>query len=86
MKNLLDLVEDFARAHFDKLLLTAILLLLVWIGASAMADSVKSWAMGQANTVIGAIIMLTTGKVIQSVRNGTTSTTTSDTTTSEETK
>ena len=64
MKHFIELIEDFLRAYFDKLLLTAILLLLVWVGANSSVDTVKDWAMGQANTVIGAIIMLTTGKVL----------------------
>ncbi len=67
MKHLLELIEDFLRAYFDKLLLTAILCLLVWIGARSTVDTVKDWAMGQANTVIGAIIMLTTGKVLSRI-------------------
>ncbi len=65
MKHLIEIAEDFIRSNFDKLLLTAILCLLVWIGARSTVDTVKDWAMGQANTVIGAIIMLTTGKVLQ---------------------
>ena len=65
MKHLIDRIEDFARSHFDVLLLTGILLLLVWVGARAGLEKTKEWAMGQANTVIGAIIMLTTGKVKQ---------------------
>ncbi len=67
MRHVLDIFEDFIRSHFDKLLLTAILLLLVWVGSRASVDTVKDWAMGQANTVIGAIIMLTTGKVLQRI-------------------
>lgn len=70
MRHTVELVEEFIRAYFDKLLLTAILLLLVYIGAHSSTAEVKSWAMGQANTVIGAIIMLTTGKIIQKMTNG----------------
>ena len=69
MKHFVDLIEDFLRAYFDKLLLTAVLLLLVWIGANATSADTKTWAMGQANTVIGAIIMLTTGKIVEAMRN-----------------
>ena len=70
MKHLLDTAEELIRAYFDKLLLCAIFAALVYIGAMSTSDDVKQWAMGQANTVIGAIIMLTTGKLIERYRNG----------------
>ncbi len=70
MKHLVELLEDFLRAYFDKLLLTVLFLILVGVGFYATVEKVKEWAMGEAGTVIGAIIMLTTGKIIQRVTNG----------------
>lgn len=67
MKNFLDTFEDLIRAYFDKLLLCFILSMLVGIAVNS-SDRLAEWAMGQANTVIGAIIMLTTGKMIESYR------------------
>ena len=61
MKHFFDVVEDFIRAYFDKLLLTAILGHLL-MGGAQYKD--------MANTVLGAIIMLTTGKVVDRLRNG----------------
>lgn len=69
MKHLFELIEDFIRAYFDKLLLTAILMMLIGIAAQA-PEPIAQWAMGQANTVIGAIVMLMTGQVINRKLNG----------------
>lgn len=69
MKHILDTIEDLIRAYFDKLLLCGILSVLIGI-ASSTTETMSTWAMGQANTVIGAIIMLTTGKLIERYRNG----------------
>jgi len=63
VRHYFDRSEDFLRSHFSELLLTAILVLLVWIGARAGLEKTKEWAMGQANTVIGAIIMLVTREI-----------------------
>lgn len=54
LSTVLDILEDFVRAHFDKLLLTAILVFLAHL---------QRWDM--ANTVLGAIVTLTTGKMLQ---------------------
>ena len=78
MKHFVDLIEDFLRAYFDKLLLTGILGLLVWMGSSHAIEDTRDWAMGQANTVIGAIIMLTTGKIVEAIRNRPNGTTTTE--------
>mgnify|MGYP001571593401 CR=1 FL=1 len=70
MKHLVELLEDFIRSYFDKILLCGLFAGLVWIGARSTEEAVKEWAMGQANTVIGAIIMLTTGAIIGRSKNG----------------
>ena len=69
MKHFFELIEDFIRAYFDKLLLTIILMMLIGI-ASQAPEPIAQWAMGQANTVIGAIVMLMTGQVINRKLNG----------------
>ncbi len=69
MKNMTEVLEDLLRAYFGTLILTGILFLLIWVGANAGLEKTKEWAMGQANTVIGAIIMLTTGKAVQRMAN-----------------
>ena len=66
MKHFCDTVEDFIRAYFDKILLTALFLVLVGIAAQG-PDQLSSWAREQANTVLGAIILLTTGAIIRKV-------------------
>jgi membrane associated rhomboid family serine protease len=58
---ILTALEDFIRAHFDKLALIAIFLFLVWVVIRFDASTTGTWAQQQAGTVIGALIMLITG-------------------------
>lgn len=69
MREVINLIEDFVTRYFDKIFLGMILSGLVTLAASA-TEAISTWAMNQASTVIGAIVMLTTGKVIASSRNG----------------
>ena len=78
MKHFFEVIEDFIRANFDKLLLVGVMHSLI---------AFERWDM--VNTVLGAIIMLTTGIVNRKNGNGngggsTTNTSTSTTIKSEE--
>ncbi len=59
--NLIEIVHDFIRDYFDKLLMIGLFVALVWIGATSVRDDVKSFVMGEAKTVIGCLISLVTG-------------------------
>lgn len=59
LKNVANMLEDFIRSNFDKLLLVYVIHVLIVY---------ERWDM--VNTVLGAIIMLTTGKVLQRNGNG----------------
>ncbi len=58
MKNIIAFVLDMARLHFDKLLLLVVFHILVGIAYVSPLETTKTWAMGQGNTVIGAIIAI----------------------------
>lgn len=58
IKHLFDTVEEFIRSYFDKILLVGIFMFLIELGAEYK---------DMANTVLGAIIMLTTGAIIRKV-------------------
>ena len=59
MKEFLELIEDFIRTHFDKIILVYVLHVLIFN---------ERWDM--ANMALGAIITLMTGKVIDRYKNG----------------
>ena len=57
--------REFIVDHFDKLLLTAILLGLM-LFALFGTDSVTSWSLQQAGVVLGALVTLVTGRAMRS--------------------
>ncbi len=67
MTRILNLIEELLRNHFDKLFLAFILILLIGVGAVATLEDTKEWAMGQANTVIGGILMLATKQAVDRI-------------------
>ncbi len=68
MTRIFNLVEELLRGHFDKLFLAFILILLIAVGAVATIEDTKEWAMGQANTVIGGILMLATKQAVDRIK------------------
>ena len=60
-------MRDMIEKHFDKLLLTALALILMMLGAFAVAfknDKALDWAIQSEATVLGAVVALATGRAI----------------------
>ncbi len=57
--------REFVIDHFDKLLLTSILLGLM-LFALFGTESVTSWSLQQAGVVLGALVGLITGRAMRS--------------------
>lgn len=64
-------MKDFLIQHFDKLLLTGLLIFMVWVvlHMARIGDAQDiNWAREQSNLIVGALLGLITGAVL---RNGT---------------
>ncbi len=58
MTKIADFILRMFETHFGELLLLVMFAALVWIGAMSQLEATKTWALGQGNTVIGAILAI----------------------------
>lgn len=68
IRKIWDVFEDFVRAYFDKLLLTVLFVFLTSIIVQFPETPTGTWAQQAAGTILGALVMLTTGRAIS--KNG----------------